>query len=484
MAFQRVIRAPHNLESISAFLSPEEQNIFAQVDERIEHHFELEKGNLRDYFRYRYPFLRVVSLKKAEAAFERVHRNPLYLRETNIVTHSTPAWHAFQDKRYDLASQYLQWGGLLAVTEQQKEQLRQFPSLLVEYPELSLRIRRAKLDGAKTEDEKRKVLQWMLEEYCHKGHLQGVQWVLKTGFDLSLFKPLENAIRGGFEEIVSLLCPRIKDDDKPSFVGLCVEMGYPELLPILKKNGFPVTEDQERRMADFGLLQKKLIPHIRFPEAPNATAHAAHGGDTNKSIREKEYVDMVVYAYSALRNGASIKTVVNHLGDRRRRMAVLCKLKDLDNYGTPTKKTMGTGFDSSYKEYGDRIKAKYAEFPVKVTARIGETEIPLTTITAERWEHPDGTHRDAILTEVSRLGAPLCTARVDDFARPLSKIIWLISHYPPAQRGTPIILRAVVDALCLLQNHKTIDPSYEINCDALVYADSQEFTTEFMSKVS
>lgn len=486
-AFSRAMEHPQNLEAIGSFLDPKQQKEFPEICKLIHQDSALRNGrDLNQYLKYRYPFLKIGNVEKARKVFEGLQCNPAYLRETNFVTGSTPAWNAFKEKNYKLAAWYLEKGGLFAVTEVQKKTLCSYPLLLVDYPEISVRIRNAKWEGAMTGEQKQAVLQQLLEEYCHKGHLKGIKWVLKKAEDnrclLALQKPLELAIYGGFGDIVSELCPLMTGEKEASVAALCVQMGYPALLPILKKYGFPVSAGQEQQMEELVSTQNGLASRISFPQAPNAISHGAHGGDANKAVREQEYREMVGYVYHSLRNGVSIRVLIENLLHRRRRMAVRCNLQELHHYGTPTDRPMGTRFDSSYKAFGDRIKEKYAEFPVKVTTRIKDQEIPLTTITAEQWEHPDGKHRDLILDEVARLCEPLRTKLQTDLATPLSPVIWLISLAPPCLRGTPIVLRALVDGICLFQQRDPIDPSYEINCDALVYADQREFTKAFSAR--
>ncbi len=70
----------------------------------------------------------------------------------------------------------------------------------------------------------------------------------------------------------------------------------------------------------------------------------------------------------------------------------------------------------------------------------------------------------------------------EDIATPLSEVIWPISHAPPCERGTPIVLRALVDAICLLQLRDPIDNTYEINCDALVFDKQKAFTEAFSAR--
>ncbi len=189
-----------------------------------------------------------------------------------------------------------------------------YPLLLVDYPEISVRIRNAKWESANTREQKQAILQLLLEEYCHKGHYKGIKWVLKKGkenrLQLALQKPLELAIRGGFGDIVSELCLLMTGEKEASVVALCVQMGYPPLLSILKKHGFPVSADHERQMEELAFTQKSLAPFIAFPQAPNAIAHGAHGGDANKDVREQEYREMVGYVYHSLRNGVSIRILI------------------------------------------------------------------------------------------------------------------------------------------------------------------------------
>ena len=139
-------------------------------------------------------------------------------------------------------------------------------------------------------------LQVSLEEYCDKGNLEGVEWAIKIHKEselppLQLLRPLELAILGGYSEVVQVLCrwidpAALRKDEKGSLnrrcnetgkllevvpylkygipksllVTLCVEMGYPHLLPILEQYGFPILDAQRREMRELSSMQEELAP--------------------------------------------------------------------------------------------------------------------------------------------------------------------------------------------------------------------------------
>ncbi len=367
-----------------------------------------------------------------------------------------------------------------------------------------------------TQEEKTVFLQTYLEEFCDKGNLKGVEWVIRNHREsglqpLQLMRPLEVAILGGYEEVVHTLCrwvgPRTLRDLRASpgkesghflpvpqygnpmslLTALCVEMGYPHLLPVLEKYGFPVSEAEKRAMRELAITQERFARFISFPQPLNTDHSEARGGDANKHIRESEYKRMVGYAIHYLQKGGSHRTLIENLLHRRRRMAVLTKLLHLDLYGRPTDCVMDTSLvEQPYGECGERIRAKYPNGPVRAAVPINGRRIPLTTITHKMWYHSNGRHRDVVLNEVDRWCAShFHSPRTDtEIAYALHRPIFLLSHMPPSCRGTPIVLRAFVDALCLLQQRMPIDPKYEINCDALYYKNIEEFVKDFTGKVS
>lgn len=493
-SFERAVAHSHNIEAIATFIPPgKEMAALPVVCKAFRDHFFQKQHSPIQFEQSRYPFHVYDSstLEDLKNKFEFLRRNPFYLREL-MPNGMTPAWEAFKLAKDDIAAYFLEHGGLLAVTGAQKEELRNYPTLFVGMPAISTQIRNERWVAAVSQEKQKVMLQAALKEYCLKSRLEEMQWIFrkakKHGIVLSPLKPLENAIRGGFEDIITELfkemdCNGLSDKEKLDLVNLSVEMGYHHLLSLLKKYGFPISIVHARKLEELQFVQKGLARYITFPRPASINTHTVHGGDANLTTSEEEYVQMVGYAFNALRSGMHIRTLIENLQHRRRRSAVRCNLiKDIDYYGAPTKMTILTDFNPSYQEYGKRIKSKYSRFPVQVTAQFGSLVVRMTKIFETHWEHPDGSYRGRILDEVVRICSPLRKGFCKDLGTPLSQSIFLISHYPPCERGTPLVLRALVDALCLFQHRDPIDSTYEFNCDALVFDKQSEFAESFQKR--
>lgn len=435
----------------------------------------------------RNPFTGIDTVEKAMKVFESVNRDSAYLRDPSLIHGDPPALTALKMGHFELASLYLKWGGVLILNESHRDRVLAEPWLLVDYPLLSEQIRNIRWVAS---ENKKAMLDHALREYALFGSVEGIEWAFEradeNGITLSLGAPLECAIRGNFEEVIHTICEKfdISKKQKEHLVSIAVKMGYPELLPILESYGFPITEEQAKRMEELTQVYVALESSVRFPSAPSAMADQVHGGDGNKSLAAYEYKWMVSFVFHALRLGIGISEIIDILQFRRRGMAGRCGLLDIHAFGFPTREDAiaFTSFRGAYKEYGDKIKAKYRHFPIRVKTVINGAEIPLTEIDMDYWYHTNGKNRDIILNEVAKLCAPLQRCIAEDIRRPIAEVIWLISHAPPSERGTPTILRALVDGLCLFQHRDPIDSRYEINCDALTYVDKEEFVRDFSNK--
>ncbi|HSW72198.1 MAG TPA: hypothetical protein VLG44_02165 [Chlamydiales bacterium] len=443
---------------------------------------------------YRNPFSGVDSLEKAERVFQSVQRNTAYLRDPSLIQGDPPALFAMKRGDYVLASQYLKWGGVLTLDESHREWILEQPWLLVDYPQLTEQIRNIRWEAAETLQEKKAMLQQALVEYALFGRADEIKWIAERASEhniaLSLVRPLECAIRGNFADVIQALCTTfdvsaVSEKEKKHLVQIAVKMGYPDLLPVLESLEFPISEEQIQRMKDLTSVYEALSSSIRLPRAPSAMADEHHGGYTNKSTAEEEYKWMVSFVFHSLRLGVGIREILDLLHFRRRGMAGRCGLLDLHSFGFPIQPGTNTftTFRGAYKEYGEKIRAKYRKFPIFVKTAINGVQIPLTEIHKDYWYHTDGTNRDIILDEVAKLCVPLQKCIQEDIRRPIAEVIWLISHAPLSERGTPTILRALVDGLCLFQHRDPTDYRYEVNCDALTYAERQEFVRDFSARV-
>lgn len=490
LSVPNALAQPQNIDAIKDFLEPKDHAVLNNVCKAFQWHSSMERAPQAEKTAYRYPFHGVTDINQSADIFARVNFNSLYLREPDGISGYTPAFEALKNGRVVLAGLYLSYGGALATTQEEKEYIWKYRTLHTDFPIIGIHIRQIKWDMAKTDLQKKEFLEWYLEESCHKGNMKGVQWALRKAekfhIPISIFRSLELATQSGLHEVFAEVCSRtnlsqLTNGEKERLVELCSEMRYSDLLLCMAKNGFPVTN---KYLSECALFEKLKIANgdlFSLPQPASANSHTSHGGNDNLLIATAKYREMVVYAYQFLKQGGDVRKLIDNLCHRRLHMAVVGKRNSLESYGKFTSEMMVTEYGEGYREYGERIRAKYNQFPVQVNAQIGDRTIPMTVIQEGRWVHPDGRYRDVVIGEIARLCEPLRAGDQDEISKPLARITWLASHYPPCQRGTPIVLRALIDAICLIHG-RYLDPRYEINCDALVYDNCEEFATAFATR--
>src|SRR5579883_603670 len=181
--FQRVVTHPHNIEAIASFIpdpSKKEMAALPAVCKALQQHFFMKQHMPFQYEQSRYPLFvnRFTTLDLLKEKFELRDCNPFYLREL-MPGAVTPAWEAFTMRKYDIVSYFLEHGGLLAVTGDQKRELSNYYCLFVGMPAISAQIRNVRWDMADSKEKKQAMLQATLEEYCLKGCLREMRWVFR-----------------------------------------------------------------------------------------------------------------------------------------------------------------------------------------------------------------------------------------------------------------------------------------------------------------
>lgn len=481
------------LDGIFKHLSPNELRFVATVSKIF-------KSSIPHNVRY--PFVGVQDIDGAKYRLRMLEGNPLvFLREKDPHTNRTAAVHAFREGRFDVAEFFIGQGG----TFQAEEVIHVTGSgLYFEYPSISQAISEARYKIAK---DKGSVLQEILVESCNKGNLKRLEWVMakqqESRSPLSLFEPLEEAIKGGFfpvvEALVRVIDPsQLKEEKKYALVNLSLEMGYPDIALFLGKCQFPLSSGQKREIQELQALyareeRKGERSPVSAPASINQRHSEIHGGDLNREIYEREFQQAVAYALRYMRNPeCHFRTLIENLGHRRRRMAVLGNLRPLDHFGLPqtiTMRRMTTSFNqSSYMAYGDRIRKLYGErFPIQVFTYIRGERIPLTEITRHAWFHPIARHREIVLDEVHRLCKEICSTEYpegaeDSLAFRIGNIYWLLSHAAPFVRGTPTIVAMLSDALWLYHGRTPLSKMPDLNCEALVYDQAEAFAQYLASR--
>jgi len=421
-----------------------------------------------------------------------------FLRQADE-TGQTPTWHAYRRQDHRVVELFQSQGGLLATSDEQRKILAWSPCYFFEHPRLSFVVREAKWNAATDVDIKNKLLQRVLVEACRSGSLGCIRWVMKKQKEQEKLPPLEltpalyAAVYSGFVMIVKELfthfdASKLPQDVKERVVRNCVLIGYPELLSFFKQHGFPVSEEQEIGMRNFVFIHQHLSMHAKFPVPLNVAHKDVHGGDDNMTIAQREYEKNVALVYHWLFCGYDFRLLIDVLLFRRHRMAVLGGLTMLHLYGTATDSQVITDYrkGSTYGSYGDRIRDRFAENfkkkeKVQAIAVIQGETVPLTTLEEGQWEHPDGTHREKVLQEVTRIceeNFRTFCADQSKFGEAIGRIVYLISHMPPCKRGTPIVLRSLIDGICLWQLRWPIESHRELNCITLTHITFEAFMEE------
>lgn len=348
-------------------------------------------------------------------------------------------------------------------------------------------------------EERIRTLQEILEKGCVTGNLKYIHWVIdkqrETGLPLpvsAILPSIEKLIYGGFDEILSFISPfwdlsSLPEERKNHLINTAIEIGYPHTVQVLEKIGFVLSEEQQHRCAELSAI---LIeePLASVPPPINSFHHQAHGGDENQQIYQHEYRVAVAYAlYHLKKTDCDFLKLIENLGHRRQRMAVLGKLHGLEYYGAPTNQQMITYFSTPYAEYGEKIHKKYPFLPFCVTAQLNGRKIELTQINEDSWLHPDGEHRNEVLQEVVSLCQKICTTvypaqKKNALAYELGKIIWWMSHAPPFLRGTPTVLSILTDALWIYHGFLPPSKSLDLNCEALTYDTLEAFAHDISTQ--
>jgi len=482
---------PRILMKINQFLTDAEREALCKTDDIFRNNLEF-ISSPEDLPTVLFPFRKVVCVEEAEDVFRQYQGDTSSLRMPGS-DKRTDAFRALKKRDFELCNHLLNRGGALALNKRQTRYLCALPYTHFEFPRLCAQICQARLCAAKTPGQKQEELQELLEEACAKGNLKTLKWVIKRHAEsslspLGLAPALEHVVMGGFDHLLPTLLSFISPDtlapeQKEEYVQAAVQLGYAHFLLMLESFGFPVTPDQKKEMGELMALQEALEPQISFPEPTNTSHDDIHGGDMNKTISHAEYKRIVAWVVHELVKGTPFPVIINGLHCRRLRMAVHGKLTELNHYGAPTDQIMETLniSEGTYGEWGDFIREHYS-LPIQVNVVIGDKEVPLTKIEKDRWIHPDGAHRDKVLAEIERICEANFRKLNPDIATPLAQVIFLFSHSPPSRRGTPIMMRAFVDGICIFQQRKLIPPHRELNLEALVYVNMGKFVEYFVKK--
>lgn len=299
---------------------------------------------------------------------------------------------------------------------------------------------------------------------------------------------LNSVITGGNDTVLLQLhfLWRIDSMDEQAqrqLVDLALRVGYSNTVHLLEQLGCRLTQEQAQSL---NCLKEALLypPSLLAPPPINAHHYETHGGADNAMLYQKEYRLLVAYTLYQLRtNSCDFVRLIEDLGHRRRHMAVLGQLTGIEFFGIPTNQYMYTFFSSTYGIYGQRIVEKYSDLPKKVLGKLNESTVALTHIHDTFWQHPKGDHREEILSKV----ATLCQKALEEQGKQLlytfGSIIWWLSHAPPFLRGTPTIIYALLDAFCLYHQISLICKTPDLNCEALLYDNEEEFALYVVQRV-
>lgn len=431
-------------------------------------------------------------------------------RENKSLHKFSPAEEAFYYKRYDVANYYISLGGAFHLNARSNEINK--PSLFFEFPFLSEAVCEAKLRCAINGDLRKEIdgvyiLNFILDEACHKGNLRAIDWVLKKLEEhkipiskMELDVAVRNAISGGFDYIIEKLAQKfdlrvLEPEKKDDFIKKCLDSGFPNLISMLSRAmDVHLTEEQVKEMD--GLIEKlqstkeefeKELEHA-FPTVINAAHDKMHGGQSNEDVYRREYINATIYALNYIRTNAkncNFERLISNLADRRRRMAVLGNLSPLDRFGIRETNYSVTPYGKSYASYGERIREKYkGRLPHQINYKLNGISLSLTTISDSKWEHPYGFTSDQLMPEIARMCKELISTSTADGKHVITetaKILSLFSHAAPFSRGTPTIIYMLIDALMLYQGYQMIDKKPDLNCEALM-CDEAEFVQYLLEK--
>jgi|SRR5579862_2441806 len=330
-----------------------------------------------------------------------------------------------------------------------------------------------------------------LDICCQTGNIEGLLWVIQqqkknhAHFDsVRIVRAVENLVTGGFDSLLLQFrniydCALFDEEQKDKWIDLALEIGYPNTVRTLQRLHFPLSLQQQCKLDTLSVVLSQNLP-ITPPEPINEQHDIAHGGSNNRAIYHKEYKIGLLYVLHHLRNKqCDFLTLIENLGHRRRHMAGLGRLTGIDLYGIPTNQHTYTYYDPVYALYGKRIHEKYPDLPKSVIVKLHRKEMRLTEMTNERWVHPNGEHREELLNKIAELcylvHSKSYENRTRELAYDLGRIIWWCSHAPPFLRGTPTIINMLIDALCIYHHREPLVKSPDINCEALLYDNEEEF---------
>ncbi len=379
-----------------------------------------------------------------------------------------------------------------------------------EYPHLSLAIRKERLAQAiesntRYPGELRMNLMRMLMDSCRMGSAEGLAWVLANarqhGVTFSkeeMVPALKEAIYLGSEDVVRVFARYLNfstlSGSKQELVDLCIERGYPELLPILN---LPISRAQAKELEKLKAILARVAGRadVEPPRPINAIHARVHGGDANLAIYEREYrrgVAALVYYKS--RADYNPEKEIELSGYLRKRQAILGGQKGRIQFGKPTSSAMGTTYDDpntpgagAYSSFGEKIRAMYGDaLPVQGELSLEGTPRKLSKITKTGWVHPSGEDRPVILGFLGRL---LGMVHSEDFSadaegtqkimQRLSAFYWTMAQHPMFDRGNPTALAMNVDATLLSKGRTALyKRKTDVNCEALCYMHLVRFREE------
>jgi hypothetical protein len=351
-----------------------------------------------------------------------VQHNQFYLREFDLDEPSpfaTPIERVAVRRNFIMMSFLIEHGALLdskwldlitGFSNGHRETLATAP--MFDLPPLARAAREAKWKTLKTPAEQKNYLIERLNQAAEFGNLETVLWVLNTCRQhvihldaISLATALKLAIQGGYSNLIdemlkSPICSfsTFSKADQIALIDFCIEMGFPAIASLLQtKAAFPISTEQAEK------LKKLQVPApgtaaLMPPPPNNSVRHNSKKGNQTKDLYTAEYRAAAAYVVHALKHElCSIETLIDHLGSRRRRMAVLANLESCALYGAPDMdEHLVTEYDvflnrssSMFTVYGEKIRKRYeGELPLRVTyTTAAHEDLLLTMISDTQWAH-------------------------------------------------------------------------------------------------
>lgn len=340
----------------------------------------------------------------------------------------------------------------------------------------------------------------------------------KTRFYLMKALEKETGLGGLLKDISSLAS--LSESDKAQCIEHAFKVGFPEAVHMLVEAGFPITDDQQKRLHHLQARLKELASEREAsarlgrggPSRPFSVEHLCHYGSDEASrevsaveadlIFQRRYGESLDFARYTIahcidfrdrtRGSEQLGELVDQLALRRQKGASLAGHKEWTLFGSKRYQKAYTNFnfENLYTRYLERWQAKGSAIPFQFFGLIEGERIPLTQIVIEqpngppvpRWVHTDPTYLHKIHTHINQLTWDLSTVR-----EPKQKILqigrihWWRAHEMRFSRGSAAVAEVNTHALW---EESSLPPfrrlkGMSLDCEALIEPDTEAYAMRY-----